>query len=95
MIQQGAKLVQEVADILPELGPPPAAAAASQPEDALLAALGWAPSSLDQLQQRLAWPLDRLLAGLLEHELGGRLRQLPGGPLRALAKPVTSQPGKT
>lgn len=81
LIQQGAKLVQEIGDILPELRPAaaPAVPPVSAPDDALLAALGWTPSTLAQLQQRLGWPLERLLAALLEHELAGRLRQLPGG----------------
>ncbi len=93
LIQQGAKLVQEVADLLPELpAPPPPPPAAPEP---LLDALGWTPSSLDALRQRLGWATDRLLAGLLELELDGRVRALPGGLYERLPGRGTSQDGKT
>jgi DNA processing protein len=80
LIQQGAMLVQQPDDLLPDLAPrqpPPASAAA--PEDLLLDALGWEPTTLDALQQRLGWPVDRLLARLLELELDGQLRAIDGG----------------
>jgi len=47
--------------------------------DLLLDALGWEPTTLDALQQRLGWPVDRLLARLLELELDGQLRAIDGG----------------
>lgn len=91
LIQQGAKLVQELADLLPELPhrPPPAPAVA----DPLLDALGWTPVPLDLLQRRLDWPLDRLMARLLELELDGRVRAVDGGAY--LRQPGSSQDGKT
>lgn len=80
LIQQGAKLVQNLADLLPEL---PTAATprpqASQEADPVLAALGWEASSLDALQSRLGWRTEDLLARLLELELDGRVRRLGGG----------------
>lgn len=91
LIQQGAKLVQELADLLPELPPRPVPAAAAA--DPLLDALGWTPSSLEQLQQRLGWPLERLLARLLELEFDGLVRAVDGGAYLRL--PGTSRDRKT
>lgn len=91
LIQQGAKLVQEIGDLLPELPPPPQS---PQPAaDPLLDALGWTPSSLDQLQQRLGWPLERLLARLLELEFDGQVRAVDGGAYLRL--PGSSRDRKT
>lgn len=78
LIQQGAMLVQQIADLLPELGAPPPTLQ-SPPADALLEALGWEPTTLDGLQQRLGWPVERLLARLLALELDGQLRAVDGG----------------
>jgi DNA processing protein len=93
LIQQGAKLVQELADLLPELPPRPAPAAAVA--DPLLDALGWTPSSLEQLQQRLGWPLERLLARLLELEFDGLVRAVDGGAYLRLPPRGTSRDRKT
>lgn len=80
LIQQGAKLVQGLADLLPELPAPVQAAAQPAAEtDPVLAALGWEASSLDALQDRLGWRTEDLLARLLELELDGRLRRVGGG----------------
>jgi DNA processing protein len=77
LIQQGAKLVQDLGDMLPELPPPPP----TPPEaaDPLLDALGYEPCSLDALQARSGWPAERLLARLLDLELEGRVRRVSGG----------------
>lgn len=80
LIQQGAKLVQSLADLLPELPAPAQAAAQPAPErDPVLAALGWEASTLEALQARLGWRTDELLARLLDLELDGRVRRVGGG----------------
>lgn len=80
LIQQGAMLVQEIADLLPDLSPPrPPSVTAAGPEEEVLAALGWEPTTLDALQERLGWSVEKLLARLLELELDGQVRTLDGG----------------
>jgi len=86
LIKQGAKLVDDVRDVLEELrfaAPVPASAAPSVDapalSDALLAAMGYEPFDLDQLQARTGWPTARLSARLLELELAGEVSRLPGG----------------
>lgn len=85
LIQQGAQLVQSAAEIDAILAPqrprPPAATAAAPAaasDDPLLQALGWEPCSLDALQTRLGWRTEALSARLLELELLGQVRALPG-----------------
>jgi len=85
LIQQGAKLVTALSDLLPELPPtavPKPASSAETPAaiaDPLLEALGWEPSSLESLQDRLGWPTAQLLERLLTLELEGQVRRLAGG----------------
>ncbi len=93
LIRQGAKLVECAQDILEELPAPPdgldafdpartPAAAVPAPEAApcpVQQALGYEPSSLDQLLQRSGWDVAALQARLLELELDGRVQRLPGG----------------
>jgi DNA processing protein len=55
------------------------------PDAALIAALGHDPSSLDALAARTGWPADRLAARLLDLELAGAVRRLPGGLLQRCA----------
>lgn len=87
LIQQGAKLVASAQDILEELQPAFAAAAApaassedeaAEPADAILDALGYDPATLDALVARTGWPAAELSGRLLELELEGRVARLPG-----------------
>ncbi|RVT84695.1 DNA-processing protein DprA [Inhella crocodyli] len=89
LIQQGAQLVQSAAEIDAILAPQRPRSAAPTPaaspareaaleDDPLLVALGWEPSSFDALQTRLGWRTDALSARLLELELLGLVRTLPG-----------------
>lgn len=88
LIKQGAKLVDDVRDVLDELRPALAAApvapvgsqdASAAKADPLLSAMGYDPVDLDQLQSRTGWPTAQLNARLLELELDGRVSRLPGG----------------
>jgi DNA processing protein len=83
LIKQGAKLVESTDDILAELRLPTAAAtvteaALAHEEDAVLAALGHDPATLDTLLARTGWPAQQLSAHLLALELEGRVARLPG-----------------
>ncbi len=93
LIRQGAVLVTEVADILAELGgwlPLPhtpaqgvdATAADPSADTPLLAAIGFEPTSIDLLVERIALPLPELLVALGDLELDGLIEQRGGAWLR-------------
>ncbi|WP_374438450.1 DNA-processing protein DprA [Inhella sp.] len=86
LIQQGAKLVQSLQDILDELPAPsppapsqaPLSAPDAEPADPLLQALGLEPVGLDRLQQRLGWGIAEVLTQIFQLELQGQVQRLPG-----------------
>lgn len=55
-------------------------------EHPVLAALGFDPIDLDQLQARTGWPTPALQAWLLEQELDGAVARLPGGLFQRLVR---------
>ncbi|WP_295008347.1 DNA-processing protein DprA [uncultured Dechloromonas sp.] len=92
LIKQGAKLVETAGDILEELGDDclpsasvPSVVAAPGETSPILAALGHAPCSLDELVERTGQSADALLPELLTLELGGILATLPGNRYQRLA----------
>jgi DNA processing protein len=92
LIQQGAKLVLGVDDILSELRPAlqprakPPAPAPQADDEPLLAALGFDPIGLDEIAARTGLDAGELAARLLDLELEGRLARLPGGRFQRLSR---------
>jgi DNA processing protein len=88
LIQEGAKLVTTMQDVLEELQPLPTGLLMHNnsdtpdppaPEHPLLVHMGHVPVSLHALQTRTAWGTADLLAALLTLELEGVVARLPGG----------------
>lgn len=84
LIKQGAKLVDQIQDIIDELGLPAVAMTDAQNEDAvpvepLLACMGYDPVSMQTLVERSGLTSDSLSAMLLMLELENKVASLPGG----------------
>lgn len=87
LIRQGAKLVDDVRDILDELGlatrpattPAQDPAPSLTPADILLDCMGFDPCDVDTLAARSGLTPEKLYAILLQMELDGRIASLPGG----------------
>jgi DNA processing protein len=90
LIQQGAKLVENAADVLCELGyaaraEQPKAEAIAEIRDPLLDAMGFAPASIDQIAQRSGLDAATLAARLSRLEIEGRVEALAGGRFQRAA----------
>ena len=85
LIKEGAKLAEEANDILVELGlaapraHPATAQTGAQEPDPILAALGFAPATIDQLAQRTGLDAATLAAQLARLEIEASVAPLPGG----------------
>jgi DNA processing protein len=90
LLRQGASLVETVTDVVEALRvepplavsgdpAPPAAPAPPSGLEALLDLLGAETATLDELCAASGLPAERLVAGLVELELGGFVEQIPGG----------------
>jgi DNA processing protein len=92
LIKQGAKLVEEVADVISELRisvpkeqlttprtEPARPVALDNEYEMLLDALGFAPATIDSLVARTHLPSESVASMLLILELEGRVAALPGG----------------
>ena len=88
LIKQGAKLAEDAADVLAELGGMPAPrACAAVPSEAvhpLLAALGHGPATVDQLAGRTGSDAAKIAAELSRLEIEGSIAALPGGRFQRL-----------
>ena len=93
LIKQGAKLVETAQDVLEELCwstlstiSGPITSSGQNPPDELLSAMGFDPSSLDEIAERTRLTADVLSVMLLRLELEGRVACLPGGRYQQLSE---------
>lgn len=98
LIQQGAKLVTNINDILDEIGLQPGqlgldvneqdekSAANSLATDQLLASVDYDITAIDVIAQRNALSVSQAMASLLEYELRGLVAAVPGGYVKLRGK---------
>ncbi|MBK7876779.1 MAG: DNA-protecting protein DprA [Planctomycetes bacterium] len=92
LIREGAQLVEDPEEILEDLGlsgalplaKPPHAEPADPRRTFLLAALRGETLSSEELSRALAWPQPQVLVELVECEMAGQVRRLPGGRYQLL-----------
>ncbi|MBL8523277.1 MAG: DNA-protecting protein DprA [Betaproteobacteria bacterium] len=87
LIKQGAKLVEDAADILQELQMMPLPQTHPQNEvatDPVLDVMGFDPVSVDTILERSALAADQVMVRLTELELAGAIASLPGGKYQRL-----------
>lgn len=91
LIKQGAKLVDDMQDIVDELGLPDVVPATSrikhveEDADPLLQCMGYDPVGMETLLERSGLTSDRLSAMLLVLELENKIASLPGGRYQRIA----------
>jgi DNA processing protein len=93
LIRQGAKLVESADDILDEFTWQAPRAPRAEPvegieDDPVLAAMGYAPLSMDQIAQLTGMRASSLAVGLSRLEIQGRVAALAGGLFQRIVNPV-------